>query len=283
MNVQLASDLHLETLDRDLAGGRLIEPAPQADVLVLAGDIHSGTRAVEVFRDWPVPVVYVAGNHEFYGLGWEETRAALRQACVGTRISFLDDDVAEIAGVRFLGCTLWTDFTWPGMSHEECVQAVDADLDRHRIHTRAGLLRSRQLLEDHRRSRRWLERELARPYDGCTVVVSHHGPHRDSIHARHAGNLLNAAFVSDLSLLLPGVDLWLHGHVHDSFDYRVGRCRVVANPAGYALKTPHRNAPALAPAFQNVAFDPDLVLEIDAAFDRLELDGMRGLFAVRAP
>lgn len=81
------------------------------------------------------------------------------------------------------------------------------------------------------------------------------------VHPRYNGNQLNAAFVSDLSDLIPGVDLWLHGHVHDSFDYSVGRCRVVANPAGYVLS---RNMALDSNdyEFENRAFDRNLLVEI---------------------
>ena len=28
--------------------------------------------------------------------------------------------------------------------------------------------------------------------------------------------------------------LWIHGHTHESFDYQIGKTRVVCNPRGYA-------------------------------------------------
>ncbi len=93
------------------------------------------------------------------------------------------------------------------------------------------------------------------------MVVTHHAPHRLSVHPRYIGNPLNAAFVSDLSDLMPGVDLWLHGHVHDSFDYQVGCCRVVANPAGYVLN----RGTAIDPSdyvFENESFDRNLLVEV---------------------
>jgi hypothetical protein len=236
MKIQLASDLHLEFLKRRFAGERLIVPAPEADLLVLAGDIHTGTQAVAAFADWPVPILYLAGNHEFYGKDWAQTRADIRSACVGTHITFLDNDAIELKGVRFLGCTLWTDFHLPGFTRFENMCAVQQGLnDYHVIHTQHGPLRAEDTLRDHENSRRWLESELAKPYAGKTVVITHHGPHLNSIHPRHAGSQINAGFVSDLTSLLQQADFWLHGHVHDRFDYCVGRCRVVANPTGYVV------------------------------------------------
>jgi predicted phosphodiesterase len=267
VEIQLASDLHLEFLEKNFPHARIIEPVPGADLLVLAGDIHNGIKALEHFGDWPVPVLYLAGNHEFYDLSWDQTRADLRAACAGTPIRFLDNDTVELGGVRFLGCTLWTDFKLPGISQEQAMREVEAGLNDYvLIRTQRGNLRARQTLEDHEHSRRWLERELAKPFDGKTVVITHHGPHPMSIHPRFVGDRLNAGFVSDLTPLLFKVDLWLHGHVHDSVDYRVGGCRVVANPAGYVLNYAVATS-GTGFEFENRRFDQRLVLDLPLAVE----------------
>jgi len=261
MRIQLASDLHLEFIGRSHPGARLVEPAPGAELLVLAGDIHNGVKGIEAFADWPVPVLYIAGNHEYYDHAWEQTRVDLSRACVGTNVSFLDNDVVELGDVRFLGCTLWTDFALVDTPLDSAMAAVERGLADYRvIGTRSGPLRARQTLADHEASRRWLAAELSRPFAGDTVVVTHHGPHPLSIHPRFAAHPLNAGFVSDLTPLLGGADLWLHGHTHDSFDYRVGRCRVVANPAGYIV---NRMAATAGSGWQleNPTFDAMQVVE----------------------
>jgi predicted phosphodiesterase len=265
MRVQLASDLHLDLLESRWPRERLIAPAPGADILVLAGDIHRGLRALELFADWPVPVLYLAGNHEFYGSVWEDQRAALRAAARGGAVRFLDGDVVHLGGVRFLGCTLWTDYLGAGPDRAAAMTAAEAMLlDHERIATRDGPLRAAQALAEHERCRAWLARELARPAAGATVVLTHHAPHPGSIHPRFAGSPVNAAFVSALDALLAQADLWLHGHVHDSFDYRVGRCRVLANPRGYAQNRRSAAAPAEL-VFENPCFCPDLVIEVPGA------------------
>jgi predicted phosphodiesterase len=262
MKIQLASDLHLEMLAPAFAHETLIQAAPEADLLVLAGDIHAGTRAIERFKDWPVPVLYVAGNHEFYGHAWEPTRLALREACAGTRVRFLDNDRVDIAGVRFLGCTLWTDFRLEGVAQRVSMAFVQRALTDYRlIQTDAGIVTAEQTLQDHERSRHWLARELDQAHAGKTVVVTHHGPHPLSVHPRYLGNPLNGGFVSDMTPLLDKADLWLHGHVHDSFDYAVGPCRVVANPAGYILN--RRVMKAFEDGvLENADFDGSCVLEL---------------------
>ena len=262
MKIQLASDLHLEHLEKKFPRARLIEPADGADLLVLAGDIHRAAKAVDVFGDWPVPVLYVAGNHEFYSERWERVRAELRSACEGTQVRFLDNDSLHLDGVRFLGCTLWTDFRQPGMSQTESMREVRRSLNDYvLIRTEKGKLRPYQTLADHERSRAWLEAELVQPFDGPTVVVTHHAPHSLSIHRRFVGNPINGGFVSDLTPLLFKADLWLHGHVHDSFDYQVDGCRVVANPAGYVLNYLSATGDNEL-KFENSLFDPRLVLDV---------------------
>lgn len=236
MKIQVASDLHLEFLQRIFPGERLIAPANDADVLVLAGDIANGLQAIELFADWPVPVLYVAGNHEFYSQSFEQTRIDLRKAAEGTSVRFLDNDIADFGGVRFLGCTLWTDYRLHcNRTQRQLMENAELRINDHNIiRTQEGRFTAAQALEQHEQSRKWLERALAEPYDGKTVVISHHGPHPLSVHPRYIGDITNAAFVSQLDELLSEADLWLHGHVHDTFDYIVEGCRVVANPLGYA-------------------------------------------------
>ena len=262
MKIQLASDLHLEFLARNFPTETLIKPEPGADLLVLAGDVDNGIRAIELFKDWPVPVLYVAGNHEFYGQDWEPLRGNLQTLCQGTNVHFLDNTRIDIAGVRFLGCTLWTDFSQSSIGPEKAMHHVAQRLnDFKRIKAQTHRLTPSETVTDHQQSVQWLERELQLPYGGKTVVISHHAPHPLSIHPRYHGDPLNAAFASDLTGLLALADLWLHGHVHDSFDYSVGTCRVVANPAGYILNR-YVLQDIEAAVFENKLFNPACLLEI---------------------
>lgn len=267
MNIQLASDLHLDLLHSRWPGERLISPAHDANVLILAGDIHQGSLALETFASWggdrKMPIVYVAGNHEFYGDSMTAVQQRLRESSAATGIHYLERQVVVLDGVRFLGCTLWTDYALRSMfSREHVMEDIQRRLSDHfHIRTDSGLFTPQDALALHTMSRQWLREELAKPFDGKTVVVTHHGPHPLSVHPRYAGDKLNAAYVSDLSSLLPHVDLWLHGHVHDSFDYQVGRCRIVANPAGYVR---NRAVAASRDAFvlENPRFDSELVIAL---------------------
>jgi Icc-related predicted phosphoesterase len=264
MKIQLASDLHLDIIERAFPGERLIAPAPGAELLVLAGDIGNGAQAIDCFAGWPVPVLYVAGNHEFYGKEIEPARAELARTAKGSRVRFLDNAATEFGGVRFLGATLWTDYRLYGdVLQQQMMDGAQRELRDHQvIRTKAGRFTPVDALKQHRSARDWLTAELAQPYDGKTVVITHHGPHPASIHPRYAGSPLNASFVSaGLDALLAQADWWLHGHVHDSFDYPLAGCRVVANPRGYALNRKQAGE-AAALRFENARFDPACVLDI---------------------
>lgn len=265
MKIQLASDLHLDILERSFSTHRVIEPAA-ADVLVIAGDIHRGTGAFAKFADWPVPVIYVHGNHELYHQQYDDLLASMRAASSGSHIHWLEQDEYVLDGVRFLGCCLWTDYhLYPDQEPAAMKEASERLLDHRVIETPQGCFTPQDALRIHQQSRAWLETKLAEEFDGATVVVTHHGPHPNSVHPRYAGSLLNAAFVSDLTPLVARADLWLHGHVHDSFDYTVSGTRVIANPRGYALNRAAAQSPEQI-AWENPAFDAGLVVTIENGY-----------------
>lgn len=263
MQIQLASDLHLEVVTRHFPRERLIQPAPDAELLVLAGDIHNGSAAVRLFRDWPVPVIYVAGNHEFYDGTLETVTRELESDSRGTSIHFLERQSYVAGELRILGCTLWTDYQLYGSDPESRRKAqdyCDSHLhDRRAISSGSGRFTAQLALEQHERARSWLESELRRPFAGKTVVVTHHAPHPLSISEKYQGSPSNPGFVSNLSDLLCSAHLWMHGHCHDTADYRVGNCRVVANPRGYARWSGTPGA-ASELTFENPRFAPDLVI-----------------------
>lgn len=266
MKIQIASDLHLDLLPKLEGPDLTIIHPTDADVLVLAGDIHDGCQGIDRFKNWSqgIEVIYVAGNHEFYGHlhGTKQGQMRARAADVG--VHFLERNSVVIRGVRFLGATLWTDYRLfePRYSQQLAMVDVKRRLNDHRlIRMEKAAFSPWDALEIHASTCLWLKEELAKPFDGKTVVVTHHGPHPNSVHQKYKDDLLSAAFVSNLSELLDGVDLWIHGHVHDGFDYQVGRCRVVANPAGYVLN--RRSIKSLEEAqFENAEFNPHLVVEV---------------------
>lgn len=258
MRLAVFSDLHLE-FER-------FEPDPvtrEADVVVLAGDIHNGVDALERARVlFPAqPIVQIAGNHEFFGDQWQDVIARLRRCARDLEIHFLENDTVTLGGVTFLGATLWTDFALyavPGRPLSMATDEAMALMQRRMIDFSAIRWLDRTLTPDdtvglHRASRRWLQSELARPVAGPRVVVTHHLPSIRSVAPAFLKAASNPAFASDLDPLFDGVDLWIHGHTHHSFDYRVGGTRILANPRGYPMRDG---------SLENPAFSDGLMVEV---------------------
>lgn len=261
MRIQIASDLHLEILQQSFPGYNPLAPS-DADVLVLAGDIAKGVDAVEQFAHWPVPVIYVHGNHEAYGTEYGALADSIRARAAGTAVHYLERDACIVDNVRFLGCCLWTDYALNG-TRERSMALAGRMMHDHRVIrvSEAERFRPEHALAEHEQALGWLQDRLAMPFEGRTVVVTHHGVAPASVHPRYGDDPVNAAFVSDLRPLVGLADLWIHGHVHDSFDYHVGQTRVIANPRGYAKNRLMAGAPADL-KWENAAFDPALVVEI---------------------
>lgn len=272
MRLLVLSDLHVEEAPFEPTG-------VAADVVVLAGDIHGGPRALRWAREaFPHhPIVQVAGNHEFYDGEHGDTLRAMRTAARDCGVHFLEQDTVAIDGVRFLGCTLWTDFRVfevsgraRSMPAEAAMQACERLLADYRaISVDEGGSTRRFAPTDaarlHAASRAWLERELGRPHAGPTVVVTHHLPSWRSVHPAFASSVSNAGFASDLDPLVARADCWIHGHTHASRRYRIGGAEVVCNPRGYPRTLPAAPGQAAPIAFENPGFDAGLSVELAGA------------------
>jgi predicted phosphodiesterase len=234
MRLLVLSDLHLEQAP-------FAEPGADADVIVLAGDTGIGTRGIEWARKWAAgrPVLYLAGNHEFYGHSLPGLIDQLRIAGRSTSVRMLENDEVQLDGIRFLGCTLWSDFEFDGPTHRELSMAlcrrVVNDYSQIAFGTGERALEPRDTRGLHLHSRQWLAERLALPHDGPTVVITHHAP---LIRTRPASRELRAiagAFASDVTELMGGdkVALWIYGHTHRAADLEIDGTRVLSNPRGY--------------------------------------------------
>jgi predicted phosphodiesterase len=274
MKILILSDLHTEYQDfepvfRDGAryGARI---DAEADVVVLAGDIGSGTEGIEwAARTFPLkPIVYVAGNHEFYDSAMEPMLDDMRAVAAELQVHFLERDSVEIEGVRFLGTTLWSDYEILGKEKRQtCINESLMRMNDFRlIHTtrptpnyapdpRPGPRRffPQDAIELHQESVAWLEAELAKGDPSRTVVVTHHAPHFKSVEPRYEYDPTSGAFASDLTRLMGRSHLWIHGHMHQTSSYTVNGTGVLSNPRGYMRWDG---------SSENRQFEPGLLFEI---------------------
>ena len=259
MRILLLSDLHHE-LWRENAP--VIDPvASRPDIVILAGDIDTGAKAVT----WAaatfagIPVLYVHGNHEAYGRNLDATQDDIAAACAASgNVHFLDCGEYIAGSVRFLGATMWTDFCLYGDDSRaaamRAAEAVMNDYRRIRLAKKGyRKLRAPDTAGYHTLHKGWLATKLDEPFDGLTVVITHMAPSMQSVVGQYANDLISAAYASRLEDLAHKANLWVHGHMHDSFDYTIGDCRVVTNPCGYIRRD---GSP------ENERFDPNFVIEL---------------------
>jgi len=231
MKIHVLSDLHAEFSP--------FQPPPtEADVVVLAGDTSMGTRGIALAREWfpDRPVLYVAGNHEFYRESMTRLPRKLADVARAAGVHYLENAQAVIGGVRFLGCTLWTDFELFGERHHSmaAAQATMNDFRLIRVAPEYRRFRPADARVSHLVSLDWLLAALDTPFDGPTVVVTHHAPSLRSVNARYRHDPATPAYASDLEYLLDGrASLWIHGHTHVCVDYEMGGTRVLSNQRGY--------------------------------------------------
>jgi predicted phosphodiesterase len=249
MKIAIYSDLHLELGDLDPVntGG--------ADVLVLAGDIliandftlksGSGRARAEMYGEFLIRasslynnIVCIAGNHEFYGGRWGKTLGILRdEYSKYNNIHFLENETVDIGGYTFVGSTFWTDL------NGRCpitARIVKDSMNDYRLITYDGenyrKITPEDTLARHTWSRNYLTDVLEWP-DRKFIVVTHTAPSSLSIAPQYRGDHYgNGGYYTDMGNYIadrPQINLWIHGHTHNPFDYTIGNTRVVCNPRGY--------------------------------------------------
>jgi predicted phosphodiesterase len=233
MKIKIFSDLHLEF-------GR--KPLPYAtplgeELVILAGDISTGATGVAwAINAFPhVPVVYVLGNHEFYGNQFETLVDICKARARGTNVHVLENDAIDIGDFRVLGCTLWTDFCVHGEGTQQDAMrwAKDRMNDFHVIKKSWLALSPADTVERFNASAKWLSLKISTSTKPV-IVVTHHAPTLKTGSAQFDGDMSCACFHSNLDRLLKApVRLWVHGHTHFNVDMDIGGVRVVAHQSGY--------------------------------------------------
>jgi predicted phosphodiesterase len=261
----IMSDMHLDVRASDARYAfRLPDPRPEHDVVIIAGDIREGAKkSVRWIANagFTKPVVFVLGNHESYREsrdgGLDKARAEAR-LCPGLHL--LQDDFVDLdvrgEQVRIFGTTLWTDYRLDGEAWQRTAMLAAQDhMQDHGLIKLASAgyrsWRAEDALREHEASVSWLKAALDLPFSGPRIVVTHHAPSARSISSAHLRSALNPAYASNLETLVDRVDLWVHGHVHERKNYRIGEGQVVCNPRGYAGFNEH------------TGFDPELVVVVE--------------------
>jgi len=253
MNISFISDLHLEFADLTIPGG---------DVLILAGDVCEAKnirpelyqkdqpfntkrqdRYARFFMEELVKyqrVLYVMGNHEHYGMIFDDTHDLLK-SLVPNNVTVLEKQHVIIDNVIFLGGSLWTDFNnndpltmWDvprNMNDFSVIKKLDADLGS------VKRLRAEHVLKEFNDTLQYFASVLDANINVPTVVITHHAPSKQSINEKfRSEHIMNGGFASNLDnfiLKYPQITHWIHGHMHDPVDYHIGNTQILSNPRGY--------------------------------------------------
>ncbi|MRR50425.1 MAG: phosphoesterase [Rhodocyclaceae bacterium] len=236
MKLHILSDVHLEfgKWPRNVDVNAI-----DADVTILAGDIGVGLEGIQWALTINRPVIYVFGNHEFYGLRpMNDLWRTAKSTVAGTHIHLLENEELVLNGVRFLGCTLWTDFCILGADRQKFAMNFASNEMSDYANISAT---PHDTLSLHQESREFLGCRLADAFNGTTVVITHHAPSALSLTDRKVTSETDATCATNLDALVAKANLWVHGHTHIPVDYLCfgpGICpgpgRVISNPRGYA-------------------------------------------------
>lgn len=240
LRILIYSDLHLEF------GVDFQPPHLDVDLVILAGDISKGSRGVHwANQAFTCDVVFVGGNHEYYTGHLDRTMQKMKDAADG-HVHILENQSFIYQGVRLLGSTAWTDFSITGDSVAAVREALEGmnDFKKIRVGDSYRKLRPADVIQRNRIAHDWLATELAKPFDGKTVVISHHAPLACLVGEDH----LSAAYANEWPELVTKADFWIFGHTHESIDAEFYECRVISNPRGYPN--------------EETGFDPSFVIDL---------------------
>lgn len=265
MKLHILSDLHVDVDSYDFVH------VPDARFVIIAGDVGEKLTkkslvwlAAEVKRRG-AEIVYVPGNHDFYktNVPSELERARAAAAELGIHLLATGESVL-LQGVKIVGATLWTDYNLSGNRALAMVDAGDRNLglNDHRYIRHNGRFHPRTAASLHYQQRMAIRTALEEPFEGPTVVVTHHAPHPRSLKVPSDNPHLDAAYASDLGEMIAELrpTLWIHGHVHTSQDYMIADTRVVSNPRGYFTWKAGDGEVRKVP--ENPAFDPEFTVTI---------------------
>ena len=229
MKFHLLSDIHLENVNINYVK-HLLMPTVTGDVCFLAGDICSTNQIekyelfIKYLQEQFNEIVFVAGNHEFYGSSYNKTIDELVDLASRTKTHFLDIETnqhtIELYGKTIHGSTLWTDFN-AGKNAKDVENGINDYLAIKDIST----LKIREVHERSRNAINW----------DADIVMTHHMPILRE-HSRFPLSPITYAFCcTDLedSIINSDIKYWLYGHTHDNRFFDLNGTHVLSNHVGY--------------------------------------------------
>jgi len=244
LRVGIHSDLHTEFSACTIAN------LPALDVLVLAGDIGnllSVSHFLGTIRNAApeLPVLYVLGNHEYYGLEFAKAKQQYRQLCDRYRVTLLDNEGVQIDDVLFVGSTLWSDFSLAGQADISMLWARNKIPDYRKIHRYSAdgslvAMQPADTVEEYKKARAFIQESLLSENQTVRkkVVISHFLPAFELLapgYRQNADALIQSAYwATDIPQLHQLADDWIYGHSHDCIETTVGTTRFLSNQRGYS-------------------------------------------------
>ena len=269
MKIQVLSDLHLEVLS-NRARKLSHSENEMATVLILAGDICelNYTDLLTAFladvASRFYQVIYVPGNHEYYHGALSDDVLGKKICDAWDNVHYLNCDTVTIDGINFIGATLWTNMAG---CNADYLNLISYNLNDYRLIALNDNMRNKAITANDtinlfHEAHSFFSAKMLEYAGHRNIIVSHHAPSRQSIHANYFNNPINPAFYSDIEadVLKWQPILWIHGHMHNSFDYMIGDTRVICNPRGYP-NSQNDQAVGCGP-FENYDFYENLTVDI---------------------
>jgi len=232
MKIQILSDLHQEFGLSEISFDK-------ADIVIIAGDINIGVKGIIwILKNiLNMPVIYILGNHEYYKGSYPKTLNKIKDLSYGTNVNVLENNSIVIGDVTFHGTTLWTNFEIIGNPRQYggICQEKMSDYKLIRKDPSYSRLRSIDVYNIHNQSIKWLETSLISSTTKTNVVITHHAPSIKSVPAKYKDDYITAAYASNLDsfILKYQPNYWIHGHIHEPIEYKIGETKVICNPHGY--------------------------------------------------
>lgn len=241
----ISSDLHLEFfVKREIdilikkVENNVKDDPYENRILLLAGDVCTAkndnlTYYLNSMQDLFSKIIYVPGNHEYYGSSIENGNILLNE-----KIDKLNERVNNIYflnngryhdkknNIMIIGTVLWSDLSY---NNSDITLAKYIINDFNYIHN----FRPLDYQNMFNNNSKFLEEELKKYADSDKIVITHHMPSYDLVDEKYR-NENNVCFTSDMSYLFNrSIKAWIYGHTHSATEQTINGILFKCNPIGY--------------------------------------------------